>query len=105
MAPPYKNRGIKNDRWWDDAYELHPHIIAEYQYIDGKDIIEPNDKIKIKRDRGTYKFRCLAHHIPLDIRWIDCMDVATGEWRSFRVENLKGKVKPRRRRRRSSEKI
>jgi hypothetical protein len=105
MAPPYKNRGVKNDKWWDDAYITHPDIAVEYQYVDGKDIVEPNDKIKFKRDRGTYKFRCLAHHILLDKRWIDCMDLETGEWRSFDVEKFKGKVKPRRRRRRTSEKV
>lgn len=99
MAPPYKNRGVKNDdKWWKNAYVTHPDIAVEYQYVNGNDIIEPNDKIKFKWDRGTYKFRCLAHNIPLGVRWIDCMDLDTGEWRSFSVENLKGKVKPRKRR-------
>jgi hypothetical protein len=105
MAPPYKNRGVKNDRWWDDAYATHPDIDVEYIYIHGKDVIEPGDKIKIKRKQGTYAFRCLAHNITLDVRWIDCKDTLTGEWKSFRTDELKGKVKPRRRRRKKNEAI
>lgn len=97
MAPPHKNKG-KNPTWWANAYATRPEIAVEYQFIDGKDIIEPNELIKFKWERGTFKFRCLAHNITLDTRWIDCMDLETGEWRSFRVEKLKGKVKPRRRR-------
>lgn len=106
MAPPYKNRsGVKNPRWWANAYATHPEIDVEYQLVDGIDIIEPNDKIKFKWDRGTYLFRCLAHNVSLDVRWIDCLDLETGEWRSFRVEKFKGKVKPRRRRKVRSAKV
>jgi hypothetical protein len=98
MPPPYKKSGTKNPRWWDNAYVTHPEIAVEYQYVDGKDVIEPGDEIKFKWERGTFKFRCLAHNVRLDVRWIDCIDKASGEWRSFRVEKFKGKVKPRRRR-------
>lgn len=99
MAPPYKNKsGAKNPRWWDKAYESHSSIDVEYQYVDGKDVVEPGDKIRFKWERGTFKFRCLAHNVLLDTRWIDCIDDASGEWRSFRVEKFKGKVKPRKRR-------
>lgn len=97
MAPPRKDKGIKNPTWWANAYVTHPDIAVEYRYVDGKDIIEPGDNIKFKWERGVFKFRCLAHNVTLDTRWIDCI-ADTGEWRSFRVDKFKGKVKPRRRR-------
>jgi hypothetical protein len=105
MAPPYKKPGTKNPKWWANAYATHPNIQVEYMYVDGKDLVEPGDDIKFKWERGTFKFRCLAHNILLDVRWIDCIDKESGEWRSFRVEKFKGKVKPRRRRKVKNEAV
>jgi hypothetical protein len=99
MPPPYKNKsGAKNPTWWANAYVTHDDIDVEYRMVDGKDIIEPNDVIKFKWERGTFKFRCVAYNVTLDRRWIDCLDSSSGEWRSFPVEKFKGKVKPRKRR-------
>lgn len=99
MAPPYKNKsGLNNDRWWDNAYANDSRISVEYQYVDGQDVIEPGMVIRFKYERGTFKFRCVAHNIELGTNWMDALDTDSGEWRSFRIEKFKGVVKPRKRR-------
>ena len=105
MAPPYKNKtGAKNERWWDNAYLGNDAIVVEYRFVHDKDVIEPGTKIRFKFDRQGYKFRCVAHNILLDSRWIDCIG-DDGAWYSMSIEKLKGVVKPRVRRRRASAKV
>jgi hypothetical protein len=81
--------------WWENAYVLMDQIAVQYELQFGKDVIKPGDKIRIKNDRVTYTFRCMAHNISLDTTWIDCIG-PDGDWRSFRVSKLKSLVKPKR---------
>jgi hypothetical protein len=97
------NKPRNRESWWQDAYrdQAHRHVLYEIKF--GKDVIKTGDKIKIKNRRGSFHFRCLVHNSQLDITWIDCIDVITREWRSFRVEEIKGLVKMKSRRRKINE--
>lgn len=101
MAPKFSTTPSV-DKWWLGAYddESHGHIAVQYEFEFEGDIIKPKTPIKMKNTRGTFKFRCLATNVRTGSTWIDCIDNATGEWRSFRVEKLKCIVKPKKSRRR-----
>lgn len=88
--------------WWENrtAYDNHPDIVVKYEYQHGKDLILPGAKIRIKNQRGTYKFRCWARNTDLEVEWIDCMEEINGAWCSYRPDKLKGLVKPKRPRKR-----
>jgi hypothetical protein len=88
------------DQWWKKAYDNVEHIHAQYSLEWNGETISPGTKIKFKNLRGTFKFRCLANNVETGSTWIDCVDCDSGEWRSFRVEKLKGIVKPKKSRRR-----
>ncbi len=81
--------------WWEGAYTANDDIHVQYELEFKKDIIKPGNPIKIKNQRGVFKFRCVAHNIKLDVTWIDCMD-KDGHYRSFRIDELKTLVKPKR---------
>lgn len=73
-------------------YGVNPDISVFYELKFGKDIIKPGDNLKFKDVRGSFRFIRLAHNIKKDVTWIDCYSPATGEYRSFYVERLKGVV-------------
>lgn len=99
MAPRHKP--AKNpDGWWQEAYSSVDEIHVSYELKFGQDIIRPGQPIKLKHDRATYKFRCLAHNIKLDVTWFDCVDSKEGGFYSFPLEKLKGPIKPKKSRRR-----
>lgn len=75
------------------SYRVNPDISVFYELKFGKDIIKPGDSLKFKDVRGTFKFIRLAHNIKKDVTWIDCFSPATGEYRSFYVDKLKGLVR------------
>lgn len=101
MAPPRNKNEGNGVSWWqkEDAYLALDNIYVQYELEFGKDLIKAGDLIKIKNQRTTYRFRCLAHNISLEKTWIDCMDVGTGAWFSFRPEKIKCLVKPKKSRR------
>jgi hypothetical protein len=73
-------------------YGVNPDISVFYELKFGKDIIKPGDNLKFKDVRGSFRFIRLAHNVKKDVTWIDCYSPATGEYRSFYVERLKGVV-------------
>ena len=79
-------------------YNHNPAIVVKDHVYHGQDRIEVGTKIKFKDDRGVYKFRQHVDNTELDIQWIDCMDVNTGEFRSFVASRLKGPLKEKRKR-------
>lgn len=103
MAPRYSTTPSV-DQWWKDAYdcEAHAHIAVTYEFEFNGEIIRPKTIIKMKNMRGQFKFRCIANNTRTGAMWIDCIDCETGEWRSFRVEKLKGIVKPKKSRRKKT---
>jgi len=73
------------------------HVFYEVEYL--KDTIKPGDKIKFKNIRGPFTFIHMAHNSKLDVTWLDCRNNATGEYRSFYIEKLKGLVRDKKSRR------
>lgn len=69
------------------------HIYTELNF--GNIVIHPGMEIKIKSHRGTFIFKKWVHNSALDVTWVDCMDKATGEFRSFYLDRLKMVVLPK----------
>ena len=90
-----KTKVVVNDPYW-----YHDYVYVYYELQFENDLIVPGDKIKFKNTRGDFRFIKLVHNSKKDVTWIDCRDNKTHEERSFYVEFLKCKVKPKRSRRR-----
>ena len=79
-----------------------PHnksIVIKYEVEHGRDTIVPGDKILFKNTRGRFKFVKLVENGDRGVCWIDCIEEKTQTFRSFYLEKLKAKVKPKRPRR------
>lgn len=98
MAPPRKKNSEPGHAWYKNAYSGREDVSVQYELLYNGDVIHPGDRIKVKYQRGIFKFRCLVHKLEDDIAWFDCIDEANGEWRSFHLNKLKGPVKKRSRR-------
>ncbi len=86
-----------NSLWWQNAYSGHTNLEVEYEMEHGKDIILPGHPIRIKNLRGEFKFRCFVTDSVSGDTWFDCLS-QDGQWRSFRVDQLKGPVRTKKRR-------
>ena len=71
------------------------NIILFYEWDLGKDTIVPGDKILFKNTRGKFTFIKAVENRDLGVTWIDCLEDKTHMFRSFYVDKLKSKVKPR----------
>lgn len=80
-------------------YSMHPNIHVYYELEYMKDVIKPGDKITFKNVRGEFIFILMAHNSEKDVTWIDCKNPATGEYRAFYVDRLKGLVRAKKSRR------
>lgn len=80
-------------------YRNNPNIHVYYEVNFLKDTIKPGDKITFKGIRGEFIFILMAHNSEKDVTWIDCRNPATGEYRAFYVEKLKGLVRAKKSRR------
>lgn len=98
MPPKFKNNVTNPDAWWQTAYQFNGDIDVQFELKFNDDLIKPGNLIKIKNQRGQYKFRCLAHNVKIDVTWIDCLDSA-GAFCSFPIAKLVGLIKPKRSRR------
>jgi hypothetical protein len=96
MAKKKKNIEVK-------PYFHNDNIVCFYELEFKRDVIKPGEKIKFKGERGIFTFHKWVHHKEKDVRWIDCMEVATGRFRSIPVENLKGISRPKRSRRKKTD--
>jgi hypothetical protein len=76
---------------------LNPNWLVSEEYNHGRDLIIPGDRVKIKFERGDYKFIRHVFHTQKEVEWIDC--VGAEGYRSFYVDVIKGKVKPKKFRR------
>lgn len=72
---------------------LNPAWVISYAYTHGKEELVPGDIIKFKGERGTFKFLRHVHHMEKNVDWIDC--IGDSGYRSFYVQDLKGKLKPK----------
>lgn len=103
MAPRTKTTTVNSNSWWENAYDNHPDIEAKFEYDFNGDVMVPGTKFKVKYNRGEFKFRCFATNTKTGATWIDAIEVGSA-FRSFRVEMVKGIVKPRRPRRKRTKK-
>lgn len=71
-------------------YFHNENIYVYYEFKHKKDTILPGDLLKIKYERGVFRFIKLVHNMDKDTTWIDCMDKTTGEFRSFYLDKVKG---------------
>ena len=83
----------------NEPYSHNDDISVYYELKFEKDIIKPGDLLKFKNVRGTFRFIKWVHNLHLDVTWVDCMDTASGEWKSMYISRIKGVVKPKRSRR------
>ena len=81
---------------------LNEHIHVEYELPFARDVIKPGDIVKIKSDRGRYRFVRVATNRQKNVTWIDCHDVASGDFRSFYVEKIKFVERKKSRRKKQS---
>ena len=72
---------------------LNPNWTVFETYVHGKDEIAFGDKVKFKYERDEFKFLRHIIHGKLKVEWLDVVG-PTG-YRSFYIEDLKGKVKPK----------
>ena len=80
----------------------HNHqITVHYEWVHGNDVILPGDKIMFKNVRGKFTFIKVVDNFESSVTWIDCIEEKTLVYRSFYVEKLKCKVKPKRTRKKS----
>lgn len=79
-------------------FHYNQSITVFYEMKHGNDHISVGTVVRFKNRRGTFKFVKLVHNAEKGVSWIDCMESGTGIYRSFYVEELKGMVKPRKRR-------
>ncbi|QIN94633.1 hypothetical protein PP460_gp170 [Streptomyces phage Muntaha] len=102
MPPRLKNKiGSNPDAWWQNAYDKHPDIEAEFEYQFGNDTLVPGTKFRIKYMRGEFKFRCFARNTRTGAEWIDCLE-GDAAFRSFRADRIQRVVKPKRPRRKKA---
>jgi len=80
-------------------YSINKNIHVYYELEFLKDVIKPGDRITFKNVRGEFIFILMAHNSEKDVTWIDCRNPATGEFRAFYVDRLKGLVRAKKSRR------
>jgi hypothetical protein len=83
---PKKQTEIKYNPVWD----------VKLEYVHGKDLIVPGTLIKIKNVRGEFKFEKYVKNKDSGMEWIDVIG-STG-YRSFYLWDLKGIIKPKKKR-------
>lgn len=74
----------------------NPSWVVSFEYQHGKDLIVPGTAIKFKGQRGTFKFNKHVINRELNTEWIDV--VGDTGYRSFYVHDLKGIIKPKKKR-------
>jgi hypothetical protein len=80
-------------------YGYNENIFVAYEFPFGRDVMKPGDIIKIKNQRGKYRFIKVAHHAGKDVTWVDVMNVDDGQYYSFYVERIKLIIRPKKSRR------
>jgi hypothetical protein len=94
-----KKRGkVETSPYW---YNKDVTVYYELEHKDG--LITPGEVLTFKRNKGKYKFISFAHNSALDATWIDVMDIKTGEFRAFYIDELKGVFRAKKSRRKKSD--
>lgn len=86
--------------WWERAYDGIDHIEPAYELVLGKDTLTPGIPVRIKNQRGIFLFRCFAKNTNTGSEWADFIGPEK-QWHSYRVDKIKGMVKPKKFRRKT----
>lgn len=76
--------------------KYNPNWIVSFEYKHNKDILVKGTEIKFKYQRGIYRFEKHVINTKTNSEWIDC--IGFDGYRSFSVDDLKGIIKPRKKR-------
>lgn len=74
----------------------NPNWTVWYEYQHGRDVIIPGTEIKFKYNKHTYRFQKYVINSKTKSDWIDV--VGPDGFRSFHTEDLKGIIKPKKKR-------
>ena len=73
--------------YWDN-----PAIYLMYEVTWKGQLIRSGDPIKIRRQRGVFRFTRLVADIKEKREWCECMDMKTGKFRRFYIDQIAGPV-------------
>jgi len=96
LAPKFQVKHDLNQTWYTAYYDETKYKVS-YELEFGGQTIKAGDKIKIKHQRGDFKFRCFVYCPETDSAWFDAIAVPGGSWHSFGLSKLKGVIKPKKR--------
>lgn len=82
-----------------EPYNYNDNIFVSYEFPFGRDTMKPGDILKIKNQRGKFRFLKVAHHAGKDVTWVDVMNVDNGQFHSFYIDRVKLIVRPKKSRR------
>lgn len=71
------------------AYHLNPHISFIDLYIQ-KELVKPGTLLTLKNDRGIYVFERMCFNSQLETEWVDLRSQSNGDWKSVRVDKIRG---------------
>lgn len=65
----------------------HLHHFYELEF--NGEIIKPKTLLRIKGERGTFRYVKHVHNSKLDVTWIDTISTKTGLYRSFYLDRIR----------------
>lgn len=74
------------------AYWHDPHIHLMYEIMWNGHKICAGDQIKIKRQRNKFRFTRVVADIKSQKEWVECLDMTTGKYRKFYIDQIAGPV-------------
>lgn len=70
-------------------YHLNPHISFIDLYFK-KELVKPGTLLTLKNDRNIYVFERMCFNSELKTEWVDLRSQTNGDWKSVRVDRIKG---------------
>jgi hypothetical protein len=70
--------------------------VCSFEFPLGRELVKAGDRIKIRNERGWFRFYKVVHNVSLGVTWVDVTCATTGEWRSFYLERVKMVDRPKR---------
>lgn len=72
------------------AYWDNPEIYLIYELNVNGAVIQAGDPIRIKRQRGQFRFTRLVADIAQGKEWAECLDMRSGKYRKFYLDQIIG---------------
>ena len=74
------------------AYWHDPNINLMYEFYWNGFKICAGDQIKVRRQRGKFRFTRIVADIKAQKEWAECLDMETGKYRKFYMDQIAGPV-------------